>query len=98
MTTRITCIILLIGILVFLPILSALAQDISPATMQVSGGYRGFKDLAKSVAAICALIGAIKVFTKFSSGDQDVKRSATVWFGGCFFAILIFGLIDVLFR
>lgn len=98
MTTRISWTIVLIGILVALPMLSSLAQDISPATLQVSGGYRGFKALAKSVAAVCALIGAIKVFTKFSNGDPDVKRSATVWFGGSFFAVLIFGIIDVLFR
>ena len=34
------------------------------------------------------LIGGIKVYNKFSSGDPDTSKTAASWFGACIFLIV----------
>lgn len=38
--------------------------------------------------ALCGLIGAIRVYSKFSSGDPDTGKTAGSWFGACVFLIV----------
>ena len=38
--------------------------------------------------AIGAVIGGIKVYNQFSSGDPDVSKVASSWFGACIFLIV----------
>ena len=33
-------------------------------------------------------IGAVKVYSKFSSGDPDTSKTAASWFGACIFLIV----------
>lgn len=37
------------------------------------------------LAALIGLIGAIKVYSKWSSGDPDTMKVAAGWFGACVF-------------
>ncbi|PRY27814.1 uncharacterized protein DUF4134 [Spirosoma oryzae] len=92
--------ILMICLLVFLGLLTAYAQavNVDAATMEVSGGYRQFKTFSKGVSAICACVGAIRVYSKFSSGDPDMRRGVLVWFGAALFAALLPSVLDALFR
>ena len=41
-----------------------------------------------AAGALCGLIGAIKVYSKFSSGDPDTGKVAGSWFGACVFLIV----------
>ena len=41
--------------------------------------------LIYAAGALCGLIGAIKVYTKFSSGDHDTGKVAGSWIGACLF-------------
>ncbi|MBS6528472.1 MAG: DUF4134 domain-containing protein [Bacteroides caccae] len=34
------------------------------------------------------LIGGVKVYNKFSSGDPDTSKTAASWFGACIFLIV----------
>ena len=34
------------------------------------------------------LVGAIKTYNKFSSGDPDTGKTAASWFGSCVFLIV----------
>ena len=38
--------------------------------------------------AVVGLIGGIKVYNKFSSGDPDTSKTAASWFGACIFLIV----------
>ena len=40
-----------------------------------------------AVGAVVGLIGGIKVYNKFSSGDPDTSKTAASWFGACIFLI-----------
>ena len=41
--------------------------------------------LIYAVGAVIGLIGGIKVYQKFSSGDPDTSKTAASWFGACIF-------------
>ena len=43
--------------------------------------------LIYAVGAVIGLIGGIKVYQKFSSGDPDTSKTAASWFGACIFLI-----------
>ena len=40
------------------------------------------------IGAVVGLIGGIKVYGKFSSGDPDTSKTAASWFGACIFLIV----------
>lgn len=44
--------------------------------------------LIYTIGAVVGLIGGIKVYNKFSSGDPDTSKTAASWFGACIFLIV----------
>ena len=44
--------------------------------------------LVYAIGAVVGLIGGIKVYQKFSSGDPDTSKTASSWFGACIFLIV----------
>lgn len=44
--------------------------------------------LVFAIGAVVGLIGGVKVYNKFSSGDPDVAKVAASWFGACIFLIV----------
>lgn len=41
------------------------------------------------VGAVVGLIGGIRVYIKWNSGDQDVQKSIMGWFGSCLFLVTV---------
>lgn len=72
---------------------SAFAQGggsagITEATKMVTGYFEPLTQLIYAVGAVVGLIGGIKVYQKFSSGDPDTSKTAASWFGACIFLIV----------
>lgn len=44
--------------------------------------------LIYAIGAVVGLIGGVKVYGKFSSGDPDMSKTAASWFGACIFLIV----------
>lgn len=44
--------------------------------------------LIYAIGAVVGLIGGIKVYNKFASGDPDTSKTAASWFGSCIFLIV----------
>ena len=44
--------------------------------------------LIYAIGAVIGLIGGMKVYSKFSSGDPDTSKTAASWFGACIFLIV----------
>ena len=63
-------------------------------TRERTGGHHGSHaisdgtKLVYAVGAIIGLIGGVKVYQKFSSGDPDTSKTASSWFGACIFLIV----------
>ena len=44
--------------------------------------------LIYAIGAVVGIIGGVKVYGKFSSGDPDTSKTAASWFGACIFLIV----------
>ena len=44
--------------------------------------------LIYAIGAVVGLIGGVKEYGKFSSGDPDTSKTAASWFGACIFLIV----------
>lgn len=44
--------------------------------------------LIYAIGAVIGLVGGVKVYQKFSSGDPDTSKTASSWFGACIFLIV----------
>jgi len=72
---------------------SAFAQGnglagINDATNMVSSYFDPGTKLIYAIGAVIGLIGGVKVYGKFSSGDPDTSKTAASWFGACIFLIV----------
>jgi hypothetical protein len=79
----------------------AKAQDgnagINAANTQVRSYFAAGTSLMYAVGAIVGLIGAVKVYQKWNSGDQDTGRVAAAWFGSCVFLVVVATVIRSFF-
>lgn len=64
------------------------SAGITEATNMVTSYFDPGTKLIYAVGAIIGLIGGIKVYSKFSSGDPDTSKTAASWFGACIFLIV----------
>ena len=72
---------------------SAFAQGnglsgINEATSMVTSYFDPATKLIYAIGAGVGLIGGVKVYGKFSSGDPDTSKTAASWFGACIFLIV----------
>ena len=63
-------------------------QGIIDAKSMVTSYFEPLTKLIYAVGAVVGLIGGIKVYQKFSSGDPDTSKTAASWFGACIFLIV----------
>jgi hypothetical protein len=91
------------GAIVLLMILSlaASSQDgnagINQANTQVRSYFDSGTNLMYGIGAIVGLIGAVKVYQKWNSGDQDTSKVAAAWFGSCIFLVVVATIIKSFF-
>lgn len=76
----------------FVFVTNTYAQDgaggINEATRMVTSYFDPATRLIYAIGAVVGLIGGVKVYNKFSSGDPDTSKTAASWFGACIFLIV----------
>ena len=70
---------------------------IETATGDVQALYGTIATLIYAIAAIVALVGGIKIFTAWNSGERDVQKMVIGWFGACIFLVAIGAIITAFF-
>ena len=60
---------------------------IQEATQMVTSYFDPATKLIYAIGAVIGLIGGVRVYQKFSSGDPDTSKTAS-WFGACIFLIV----------
>ena len=83
----------LLAVVAILSGIGAFAQGngtagINEATQMVTSYYEPATQLIYAIGAVVGLIGGVKVYNKFSSGDPDTSKTAASWFGACIFLIV----------
>jgi hypothetical protein len=64
------------------------SAGITEATSMVTSYFDPATKLIYAIGAVVGLIGGVKVYSKFSSGDPDTSKTAASWFGACIFLIV----------
>lgn len=69
------------------------AQDASGALNQANTDIRNYFgigiNIMYAVGGIVGLIGAVKVYQKWSNGHPDTGSIAAAWFGACIFLVIV---------
>lgn len=69
------------------------AQDgnagITQATSAIKGYFATGTNLMYAIGAITGLVGAVKVYNKWSAGEPDTAKVASSWFGACIFLVVV---------
>ncbi len=79
----------------------SMAQDgnagITEATNKVRGYFVTGTNLMYAIGSIVGLVGAIKVFQKWNSGDEDTSKVASAWFASCVFLVIVATVLQSFF-
>lgn len=82
-----------VGVLLLLSVVSGYAQDGVAGIQEANTKVRGYFDvgcnLMYAVGAILGLIGAVRVYQKWSNGHPDTGSTAAAWFGSCVFLVIV---------
>lgn len=70
---------------------------INQADQEVRGYFTVGTNLMYAIGAIVGLIGAVKVYQKWNSGDPDTGKVAAAWFGSCIFLVVVATVISAFF-
>lgn len=62
---------------------------ITEATTQVKSYFDTGCNLMYAIGAIVGLVGAVKVYQKWSHGHPDTGSTAAAWFGSCVFLVVV---------
>lgn len=73
------------------------AAGINAADQEVRSYFAIGTNLMYAIGAVLGLIGAVKVFSKWNSGDQDTSKVAAAWFGSCIFLVIVATVIKSFF-
>lgn len=65
------------------------ASGINEATSKVTSYFEAGCNLMYAIGAVLGLIGAIKVYSKWNSGEPDTNKVAAAWFGSCVFLVVV---------
>lgn len=81
--------------------LIARAQDgdagINQANTMIRGYFNTGVTLLYAIGGLLGLIGAVKVYQKWSHGDHDTGKVAGAWFGSCIFLVVVATLLRSFF-
>ena len=78
-------------------IMAQSAAGIDQATAEVSSYVDPVSNLIIAIGAVVGLIGGVRVYIKWQSGDQDTQKAIMGWFGACLFLILVGVVIKAFF-
>ncbi|MCK5467105.1 MAG: DUF4134 domain-containing protein [Cyclobacteriaceae bacterium] len=73
------------------------AIGIDAASSEISTYVDPVANFILIVGAVVGLIGGVRVFIKWNSGDQDVQKSIMGWFGSCLFLVTVGIVIKAFF-
>ena len=73
------------------------AVGVDAATAEVTSYVDPVGNLIIAIGAVVGLIGGVRVYIKWNSGDQDVQKSLMGWLGACLFLVLVGVVIRAFF-
>jgi phage-related minor tail protein len=92
---------LILGLVLTTQVVFAQAGDggagIAKASSMITGYLPAIQKLVYAIGAVVGFIGAITVYSKWNSGDQDTQKAAVKWFGSMIFLVIVGVVIGAFF-
>jgi|SRR5690606_31243986 len=73
------------------------ASALTNAATQVQSYWEPIKMLIYAIGGVVGIAGGIRIYNKWSQGDQDVGKEIIGWGGSAIFLILVPTFIDAMF-
>ena len=70
---------------------------IDAATSSLTSYVDPISTLILAIGAVVGLIGGIRVYIKWNSGDNDINKELMSWGGSCLFLVLVSVVIKAFF-
>ena len=96
MKTAIPFLLIIFGYTLRLAAQPGIAEFYSAAG-EVRRWYFSFSDLAMALGAICGILGGLRVYANWQSGEHHIDRQVMGWFFSCLFLLLSGVFLKALF-
>ena len=73
------------------------ANGLGNAASAVAGYFDAGCKVMYAIGAVVGIIGAVKVYQKWSHGDHDTSKVAASWFGACIFLVVVATILEGFF-
>lgn len=70
---------------------------INAATSSLTSYVDPVSTLTLAIGAVVGIIGGVRVYIKWNSGDQDINKELMGWGGSCLFLVLVSVVIKAFF-
>lgn len=74
------------------------SQGFQNATTEVKNYFKYAVDLMYAIGGVSGIVGAIKVYNKWSAGEPDTAKVASSWFGACIFLVVVATILKGFFN
>ena len=88
--------------LLFMAVAPALAQAggagaLAGANTSIRSYWEPIKLIIQAIGAVVGLIGGVRIYNKWTNGDQDINKEIVGWGGACIFLLLVPTFIAAIF-
>lgn len=80
------------------PVLAQGAAAISNANTEIRKYWDPIKLLIQGIGGVVGLIGGLRIYNKWTNGDQDIKKEVVGWGGACLFLIIVPQFVNSFFQ
>jgi hypothetical protein len=91
----------LVFLILLFAVTAVVAQNgeagIQQATDMVKLYFAKAQLLLYAIGGVVGIVGAIKVYNKWSHGDPDTNKTAAAWFGACVFLVVVAAVLKKFF-
>lgn len=70
---------------------------INAATSSLTDYVDPVATLTLAIGAVVGIVGGVRVYIKWNSGDQDINKELMGWMGSCLFLVLVSVVIKAFF-
>ena len=80
------------------PVLAQGAAAISNANTEIRKYWDPIKLLIQGIGGVVGLIGGLRIYNKWTNGDQDINKEVVGWGGACLFLIIVTQFVNSFFQ
>lgn len=71
---------------------------INSAVTKIQAYWEPLQNLLLAIGAVVGIIGGLRIYNKWTNGDQDINKEIMGWGGACLFLILVPTFVGAFFN